>query len=220
MKEDALMTLEGHTTFVWTVAFSPDGRILASGDNDGVIKVWDTGSGQCLTTLQSGPSPIGALAFRLDGETLLSSSSDETIMLWDMGKKGSGCSRQVVPSQGLVNWTRAMVYNQDGSILAVGGNNHSIKLWHIEEQSKAQGFRTLTLQGGQVWSLAFSPNSRLLASGDDSGTLVLWDVETETSCQVLRSDRPYERMNIQGVKGITQAQRDSLKALGAIDKTE
>lgn len=76
---------------------------------------------------------------------------------------------------------------------------------------------TFARGGGQVWSVAFSHDNRLLASGDDDGTLVVWDVETGACRQVLRSDRPYERMNIHGLRGVTEAQRASLKALGAIE---
>ena len=105
-------------------------------------------------------------------------------------------------------------------MLAVGSDDHTVRIWHLERQSSTSDLRTFSRHGGQVWAVAFSPDSRLLASGDDDGTLVLWDVETGACRQVLRSDRPYERMNIHGVKGITQAQRSSLRALGAIEEAQ
>ena len=77
---------------------------------------------------------------------------------------------------------------------------------------------TFTRHEGQVWSVAFSPDDHLLASGDDDGTVMVWDIQTQAPCQVLRSDRPYERMNIGGVKGLTEAQKSALKALGAIEE--
>jgi WD40 repeat protein len=67
--------------------------------------------------------------------------------------------------------------------------------------------------------VAFSPDNRLLASGDDDDTLAIWEIATGTCLQLLRSDRPYERMNIHGLKGITEAQKASLKALGASEET-
>lgn len=215
-EEADLTLLEGHTTVAWSVAFSPDGRYLASGDDDGIIKVWEVESGRCLTTLQSGLSPIGALTFNSDGNKLLSSSNDETITLWD---RKEGQSHKLLQSQSHVSWTRALAFNQDGTMLAIGSDDHSVRIWHREEISGTYRLRIFSQHGGQVWSVAFSPDNRLLASGDDDGTLVLWNVETGTCRQILRSDRPYERMNIHGVKGITQAQRSSLRALGAIEES-
>ena len=65
--------------------------------------------------------------------------------------------------------------------------------------------------------MAFSADQRLLASGTDKGTILLWEWHTGECLMTLRSDRPYERMNISGVTGITEAQKASLKILGAIE---
>ena len=104
-------------------------------------------------------------------------------------------------------------------MLASGSEDHTVRLWHLEQQAGTASLRTFSRQGGQVWAVAFSPDNHLLASGDDEGTLALWDVETGTCRQILRADRPYERMNIHGVRGLTLAQRSSLKTLGAIEET-
>jgi WD40 repeat protein len=191
---------------------------LASGDDDGMIKIWEVEHGQCLTTLQHGHRPIGALVFSSDGNMLLSSSNDETTIVWD--RRGEGGSRELLRSQGHISWTKALAFSQDGTMLASGSDNHTVRIWHLEKQSGTASLRTFSRHGGQVWAVAFSPDNRLLASGDDDGTLVLWDVETEVCRQVLRCDRPYERMNIRGVKGLTPAQRSSLKTLGAIEGEE
>ena len=214
-QESALASQEGHATFVWSVAFSPDGRLLAGGDDDGVVKIWEIEHEQCRTVLQHGRSPIGALAFSADGNMLLSSSNDETTIVWDLRQKESG--HELLLCQGHVSWTKALAFSQDGTMLASGSDNHTVRIWHLEKQSGTASPHIFSRPGGQVWAVAFSPDNRLLASGDDDGTLVLWDVETGTCRQVLRSDRPYERMNIHGVKGITAAQRSSLKTLGAIE---
>ena len=79
-------------------------------------------------------------------------------------------------------------------------------------------FRTFSRGGGQVWSVAFSFDGRMLASGDDDGTIIVWETQTGASLHTLRSERPYERMNIREVKGLTEAQKASLKALGAIEE--
>jgi len=215
--EACLKTLHGHATMVWSLAFSPDGSLLASGDNDGTIIVWDTQTGTSLHALRSGTSPVGALVFSTDGTTLLSSSNDEGVTLWEVS---SGRCLKTLPGRGLISWFRAMAFSRDGKLLATGNNDQSVTLWHVEETSSTPTFRTFSRDsrdGGQVWSVAFSFDGSLLASGDDDGTIIVWETQTGTSLQTLRSERPYERMNIRGVKGMTEAQKASLKALGAIE---
>jgi len=215
--EENLAVLNGHTTFVWSVAFSPDGKMLASGDNDGEIKLWEVQNGECFMTMSAGKSPVGALAFGPGGAALLSSSSDETVTLWDVEKEGYRRYR-MVESQAQANWARSLAFNGDGTMLAAGSDKHTVRLWQVAEEGRMVSLKTFARSGGgQVWSVAFSSDNRLLASGDDDGTLVVWDVETGTCRHVLRSDRPYERMNIRGLQGITEAQRDSLRTLGAIE---
>jgi WD40 repeat protein len=101
-------------------------------------------------------------------------------------------------------------------LLAIGSNDHTLNLWKPEGASNK--LRTFTRHAGQVWSVAFSSDVLLLASSDDDGTLMIWDIQTEALLQALRSDRAYERMNIWDVRGLTEAQKSALKVLGALEK--
>ena len=138
--------------------------------------------------------------------------------LWDLREKGSEPQLKTLQGQGLVNWARSMAFSYDGIMLATGYSDHTVKLWHVEETSSATTSKTFSREGGQVWSLAFSFDGSMLASGDDDGTIVVWDTQTGISLHTLRSERPYESMNIHSVKGLTEAQKASLKALGAIEE--
>jgi WD40 repeat protein len=146
---------------------------------------------------------------------LISCSSDESAAIWQVSSGNCDKSWQ---GQGLTNWVNAIAFSRDGTRLAVGSNDHTVKFWQHDEARNIDIFKSFRRPAGQVWSVAFSPDGYLLASGYDDGTLIILDVQTGTPYQILRSDRPYERLNIRGVKGLTTAQKRSLKALGAIEE--
>ena len=79
-----LHTLKGHKNWVRSVAFSPDGNMLASGSGDKTVKLWNLSTGKCLYTLQEHSDTIWSVAFNPDGKTFASSSDDGTIRIWDI----------------------------------------------------------------------------------------------------------------------------------------
>ncbi|NEQ24136.1 MAG: hypothetical protein F6K28_34440, partial [Microcoleus sp. SIO2G3] len=91
----------------------------------------------------------------------------------------------------------------------------TIRLWDVES---GECLQVLTDHQTEVWSVAFSADSEVLASGGSDGAIKLWQVETRECLQTLRSPRLYEGMNISGTTGLTEAQKATLKALGAIEQ--
>jgi hypothetical protein len=99
-------------------------------------------------------------------------------------------------------------------MLASGSDDQSVKLWDVRT---GQCRKTLRGHTNAVRSVAFSPASAILASGSQDETIKLWKPQTGRCLSTLRGVRPYERLNISGVTGLTDAEKASLKALGAIE---
>ncbi len=206
-----LATLEGHTGTVAAVALSGDGRLLASGAVDGTARLWETANGRLLATLQGHTAPVWGVALSGDGRLVVSGAVDGTVRLWEApsGRPLGTLHGHTAPVSGV-----ALV--GDGRLLASGGFDGTVRLW------EAPSGRLLTmLQGhaGGVRAVALSADGRLLASGGDDGTVRLWETESGACLRILRAERRYERMDITGLTGVTEAQRAALLALGAVDRS-
>jgi uncharacterized delta-60 repeat protein len=206
-----LTTLHGHTNWIWSVTFSPDGETLASGSGDQTLRLWNVSTGECLTTLRGHKSFVWSVAFSPDGKVLASGSEDQTIFLWEVS---TGYNIAVL--SGHTGVVRSVAFSPDGKLLASGSDDQTVRLWDISTGNNCAILRGHT---NQVRSVAFSPASasRLLASGSHDGTIKTWDIKTHQCLNTLQSDRPYERMNITDVRGLTETQKAMLKALGAIE---
>lgn len=194
---------------IWSIAIHPAGHLLAGGTDTPEICLWDTETGEQLQTWQGHQNRIWHVAFSPNGKWLASGSADCTVRLWEVQ---SGRCRYILEGHGDAVW--AVAFSPDGQWLASSGDDQRICLWHVEH-----GALVHTVHGHQgcVWTLAFVKDT-LLASGGQDETIRLWDVNTGTCQQTLRSERPYERMDITGASGLTEAQKAALRALGAIER--
>jgi len=206
---ECLQTFEGHRHRVKTVAFSPQGNLLASGSDDRAVKLWDVATGVCLQTLEGHQDWVLSVVFSPNGLWLASASGDRTVKLWDV--QTGACLQTLTGHDQRV---RSVVFSPDGTRLASSSDDHTVKVWTVETGTCLQ---TLTGHQGTVWCVAFSLDGQRLVSGSEDETLQLWQVETGEWLQRLRTDRPYEGMNITGVIGLTTEQKATLKALGAVE---
>jgi parallel beta-helix repeat protein len=171
-----LRTLSGHTSYVNSVAFSPDGKILASGSYK-EIKLWDVATGKELRTLRGHTDRAFSVAFSPDGKILASGSEDKTIKLWDVAT-----GTEIRTLQGHTYWVYSVAFSPDGKILASGSYDETIKLWDV---ATGRELRTLSGHTSSVESVAFSPDGKILASGSYDETIKLWDVATGKEIRTL-----------------------------------
>ena len=199
---------KGHEDRVLSVAFHPTGNFLVSGGSDQLLKLWDVYSGECLRAFERHDEWVRGVAFSPSGDLVASCCSDTTIRLWNVH---TGQCLHIL--QGHTDWIDSVAFSPSSKILASGCTDHTVRLWDV---NRGQCLRILKGHSNAVLSVAFSVDGQTLATGGRDDTIRFWDVETGECLKIVR-DRPYEGMNITGVKGLTEAETATLKALGAIE---
>jgi hypothetical protein len=164
--------LHGHTAAVGALAFSPDRKILASGDANGVIILHDVLSDQVTSQPLRQSTDVRGLAFSPDSTVLVSVGTDGMLTLWDVAAGQAVGSLLAGGDQSVVS----VAFSSDGNLLASGSPNGTIILWDIGTREQIGSL--LAGPAGPVQSVAFSSDGNLLASGSPNGTIVLWDVGT------------------------------------------
>jgi WD40 repeat protein len=167
---DESAVLQGHEAPVISVAFSPDGKLLASGSRDTTIKLWEAGTGKLLDTLQGHAGFVSSVVFSPDGKLLASGGDDKTIKLWEVGT-----GKLLNTLQGHAGFVSSVAFSPDGKVLVSGSRDTTIKLWEV---SSGKLLNTLQGHAGFVSSVVFSPDGKLLASGGDDKTIKLWEVSS------------------------------------------
>ncbi|MBP5977901.1 protein kinase [Brasilonema sp. CT11] len=164
-------TLKGHSSDVNSVAFSADGKTLASGSDDETIKIWNLANQQEIRTLKGHSGWVWAVAFSGDGKTLASGSADKTIKLWNLET-----GQEIATLVGHTAGVSSIAFSPDGKTLASGSLDHTIKLWNLETGKKIYTFKG---HSKAVASIAFSPDGNTLASGSWDKTIKLWNLATQ-----------------------------------------
>lgn len=174
---------QAHTHWVRSVAFSPNGKWVASGSADRTIKVWDVSTGACLATCVGHTDWVRSIAFapqsiESDSALLASASSDRTIKIWTMTQPCPDIDRLTLQVrciqtyQGHSRDVYTVAFAADGSTLASGSGDKTVRVWNLET---GQCCKTLHGQTNQVLSVAFSPDGQSLAAVSLDQTVRLWD---------------------------------------------
>src|SRR5260370_5831338 len=155
---------------IQSVAFSPNGKLLAAGTVNGEIRLLQAFSGTPLLTFQGHTDRVWSVAFRPDDNILASGSEDQTIRLWEVS---TGSCLDTL--QGHTDRVWCVAFGPDGNLLASGSEDQTIRLWEV---STGRCLNTLQGQSNWVWCVTFSPDGKLLASGSDNQSVRLLEVST------------------------------------------
>ncbi|MGW7594171.1 nSTAND1 domain-containing NTPase [Streptomyces rubiginosohelvolus] len=166
--------LQGHNDMVESVAFSPDGKTLATAGKDGDVRLWNTATGAPRHIFKGHKDTVFSVAFSPDGRTLVTTSNDLTLRLWDVT---TGTLRRTVNSHD----AGSAVFSPDGKTIVTARGDVGVQVW---DAATATPKRLIRCQGDGVTSMALSPDGKtLVTAGDDP---ILWDVATGAARHVLK----------------------------------
>jgi WD40 repeat protein len=158
--------LLGHSSSVYSVAFSPDNKMIATGSGDRTVKLWNL-EGKELQTFKGHSDSVWSVAFSPDGKTIATGSLDRTVKLWNL----EGKELQTFKRHSDSVWSLA--FSPDGKTIATGSGDRTVKLWNLEGKE----LQTFKGHSDTVYSVAFSPDGKTIATGSLDRTVKLWNLE-------------------------------------------
>lgn len=164
-----LLTLRGHTAQIKSVVWSPNGQFIASGSNDGTVKLWDVKTGRMERSIPQ-DGRITAVAWSLDSRRLASASTNGTADVYD-----AATGKLLIKLLGHMGSVNAIAWSMDGQLIATGSSDYKVIVWDSKTGKESLRFG---LHKSIVNCVAWSPDRQSIASGDNEGYLIIWDART------------------------------------------
>ncbi|KAG8778108.1 hypothetical protein FRC12_025162 [Ceratobasidium sp. 428] len=173
LKEAVAQPLSGHTDYVTSVAYSPEGTYIASSSWDNTIRIWDASSGKPVGQPLAGhTSGVLSIAYSPDGTRVVSGSADKTIRIWH-ARTGGPVGQ---PFIGHTDRVGSVAYSPDGAYIASGSEDKTIRIWDASTGTLVG--QSLAAYTSYVDSVAYSPDGAFIVSGAEDNTIQIWDAHT------------------------------------------
>lgn len=183
-----------HPGSITSIAISPDSKIIAFGDQECAVRLWDIEIGACLRVLLVGQSEgIHAIAFSPGGRIIASLGWDHTICLWEV--EGGKLLKEFKWSSGEI---KTIAFTSDDQVIGLVQDGDKISIWDIEKEFCLQ---VLDESSENIFHAAFSPDGRLVLAVFDSSTVVLW--ETESGRCLFRAKACWDDIEIEDVPALS-----------------
>ena len=167
-------TYRGHSVAVLSVAWSPDGKRIASGSNDATVQVWDAVDGRHVYTYHGHGGPVWSVAWSPDGKHIASGSYDDTAQVWDAAD-----GRHIYTYRGHADFVNAVSWSPDGKRIASASWDKTVQVWDAVggDSVAVDGRHVYTYRGHADWvsSVAWSPDGKRIASAGGDKTVQVWD---------------------------------------------
>jgi len=173
-----LVILNGHRERIFSVDFSPDGKLLASAGDDLTIKLWETSNWRETASLTGHGQQIRSVAFSPDGRTLASGGYDRFVKLWDVAER-----RELSTIRGHGGRIYNVAFSPDGKTLATASDDHTAKVWNVA--ADVSPITELKSHTNEINAAVFSPDGKTIATGSDDQTIKLWDANTGRELKTL-----------------------------------
>jgi WD40 repeat protein/tRNA A-37 threonylcarbamoyl transferase component Bud32 len=173
-----ILTLPGQSITVRSVAFSPDGKRIVSGNGDGTLKIWQDSFDKLPTVLKAHALSVTGVAFSPDGKRIVSGSADKTVKVWD-----TETGQHTITLQGHTGAVTSVAFSKDGTRIASGSADKTVRVW-----AAASAPSTFTLSGHDHWimGVAFSPDRQHFATASKDQTVKIWDAVSGQELHTLR----------------------------------
>jgi len=196
-----LPELVGLGNNVWSVAFSPDSRFIATGGAANKARVWESNTGKLLQTLTGHTDAISSVAFSIDGERLITAGWDRTLRLWN-----PSTGEQLSELRGHEDEILALAVSPDGRHVATGSADWTVRLWDLTQKDVS----VLKGHNGGIYCLAFSADGKRLFSGSGDETVRIWSVGRRDTIATLHGHKS-------GVRAMALSPDDKTLATTGID---